>query len=1004
ALPKNIWDLYVALEKWPDGLSLPDYFIQEYKKGKDHDFMQTVWGSILLKQARDTVAHYRAVYEKALAFIASHEKCEKYEESFTAAYHFLCSFDRKREDYAYFTGFFSAYAQVGLGSQRANRDPEMLYYLDERKNLKEDMTRLASVFSFREADIPAAMEKMASVLGDLKRFLQLFDSRFSEEKRRRHLITFADMERMALTLLWDREHDSPTEIALAVRDGFDEVFVDEYQDTNAVQDKIFSLVSRENNRFVVGDLKQSIYGFRGACPALFEKTLASCARVGEQTDNPRVKIFLSANFRSQSRILDYANEVFRVLLNVGDRPLYGKDEELICGTKVQGNPVDITVLLSEKAEDGTTRESEFVASRISALLKTKKADGSPVCFGDIAILLRDKKDCADSFMLSLKKRGIPCESATKELFDTPEVLLALSLFHTVDNPSHDIHLAAVLKSPLYGVTLDELLYMRKQTPDGTLYEALSAFVSKTGFAKGKRFLEDHLRFRALSSVLPCDRLIWRLYSETGLLCLSFDEEGKPNGAEIARTNLMQLYRWSMNFSDSSAGGLHAFLAFIDQTIENGTKLKEVHTSSMSDAVQILTIHESKGLEFPICFLCQSQRAFSLADARKPVLFDEKVGVAMKLLSENGLVRWRSPFVDAALCSVKEQQRAEETRLLYVALTRAEEQLYITASLKESKDNPLSARFGPEGMEKRQFEKRDFSYHSLFRSTNHLHMLLAASPVSPSFTFSLGESETITESAPETETKPDILPVEANYALERLSFHYPYEALVGIPSKLSVSHLYPDVLDEHDASQTEKVPITGIKIPKFLQSEPDEEITAAERGTAMHTFMQFFDFDFVDQNGVKAEIDRLISLGFLFPSDRDKLNIRKLNRFFAGRTADCMRRAKRLYREKRFLVNFPADRFTEEEEQKKQFAGQSLLVQGIMDCVLFDENDELILIDYKTDYFGKDADPATVRKTLCERHSHQLAYYRFACEKLYHQKVAHTWIYSFALDDCVEVPQ
>lgn len=1004
-LPKNAWDLYVSLEKWPEGISTLDGFIQKYKNEDKLDYMKTVWGSILKKRARDTVAHYRAVYEKALTFIASHEKCEKYQNPFTADYHFLCSFDGKREDYAYFAGFFSSYSPISLSSQRANRDPEMLYYLDERGKWKEQAEKLSAVFSFREEEISTAMEKMASVISDLKRFLGLFDVRFSEEKRRRHIITYDDMERMALTLLWDREHDAPTEIALSVRDQFDEVYVDEYQDTNAVQDKIFSLISKENNRFVVGDLKQSIYGFRGACPALFEETLASCARADEATDNPRVKFFLSRNFRSQGRILDFANEIFRLLLNVGNRPLYGEEEELVCGTGVYGDPVEITVFSQKKEADGTTSESEFVAEKIAELLKTKKADGSPVCPGDIAILLREKKNVEESYMLSLKKRGVPCESATNELFETPEVLLAFSLFHTVDNPSRDIHLAAVLKSPLYGVTLDELLYIRRQTPDGSLFEALKAFTDKTDFEKGKRFLADHVRYRALSAVLPCDRLIWRMFSETGLLCITFDDE-KTNGAEIARTNLMQLYRWSMNFSDSSTGGLHAFLTFIDQTIANETKIKEIHTSSMIDAVRIMSIHESKGLDIPICFLCHSAKEFSTTDLEKPIVFDEMAGVALRLLSENGLVRWHTPFIDAARCSITEQQRAEEVRLLYVALTRAQEKLYITGSFKESAKKKTVQEYGPEGLEKKRCEQRDFSVHSLNRSKCYLDLLLTASQASPSFTLTLGSEQIAEETVPEEEKKPEFLPVEADYAIDRLSFRYPDEALTGIPSKLSVSRLYPDVLDEHDSSQTLEEPTLSavIKIPKFLQSEPDEETTAAERGTAMHTFMQFFDFEYVDANGVEKEIERLIASGFLFENDREKLNVRKLKHFFDGQTADCMRKAKRLYREKRFLVNFPADRFTEDEEQKKQFAGQSLLVQGIMDCVLWDENDELILIDYKTDSFARGTDPDEIRRELCKRHAPQLAYYRYACEKLFHQKVSHTWIYSFALGDIAEIPE
>ena len=291
------------------------------------------------------------------------------------------------------------------------------------------------------------------------------------------------------------------------------------------------------------------------------------------------------------------------------------------------------------------------------------------------------------------------------------------------------------------------------------------------------------------------------------------------------------------------------------------------------------------------------------------------------------------------------------------------------------------------------------------------MLLLACPCAPEMTVNIvhGENEEEIEGDSTNEAPADdgILPYQAEKAVLRLDFEYQYADMTKIPSKLSVSKLYPAVFDEDDGSkvyedQTEESTDIEQKIPKFLMDEPEEDASAAQRGTATHTFMQFADFDNIYRNGIEAERERLIASGFLFAADREKLDMRRIAAFFEGDMARMIREAKRIYREKRFLLNYPASLFTEDAEKKRRYNGQEVLVQGVIDCVLFDKNDEMILIDYKTDSFRRGTDAQYIREILRRRHRTQLGYYKYACEKMFGHPVSHVLIYSFALGEAVEI--
>ena len=364
---------------------------------------------------------------------------------------------------------------------------------------------------------------------------------------------------------------------------------------------------------------------------------------------------------------------------------------------------------------------------------------------------------------------------------------------------------------------------------------------------------------------------------------------------------------------------------------------------------------------------------------------------------------------ASLLDLRLRAVDEELRVLYVALTRAKERLIITAAVKA--EDIDSGKFELSSVNgKYALENRFFSAYSLRRAGSYFELLMAAAAGNPErcrilypASDTIPENRTAAEPHAAEETIEDITYFEAKKLVsERLDFDYPYRRLSKIPSKLSVSKLYPGVLDESDGAEANAELPTAVPMPHFLMREPDENVTAAERGTAMHTFMQFFDFESVKKIGVAGEIDRLAENRFLFPSDREKMDIAKLTAFFESRLAREMMSAGRIYREKRFMIKYPAALFTEEEADKSALDGEKLLVQGVIDCAYFNGAGELILVDYKTDSFPASTKRAQIEAVLKTRHSRQLGYYKLACERLFGTLPAHTYLYSFALNDVVEI--
>ena len=1014
-LAETIIGLYKALSSTLEFLDLPKQYARDAKKAAENGFDGSVWERTLRAYLIDFLKHYEKIYEDALSHIDDHDELSKYRSVFADEFDEIETLLRdaeKGEPYAELSRLLGNHKSARLPVVRGVAgDGKMNFYKESRSDFNKELKKIGEeYYSYREEDLKAALLGTAKTLESLSIFMNTFERRFKDEKRRRRMITFADMERLALSLLWDREHDAPTELARSMQEAYDEIYIDEYQDTNEIQDKIFTLVSKENNRFNVGDIKQSIYAFRGAEPTIFSALLDSRPKYTSEEESPAVKIYLSENFRSSAEILSFCNVIFEKLMNASE-PRYGEDERLNCGSGKHATLPEVHLipkLSAEDEEEDTLHEAEFVASEIARLLKNgKKADGTPVRPSDIVILLRSTSTSSAAYEDALKKHGIPCRNAAAlSFFESPEVLLMLSLLSAIDNPWRDVPLAAALKSPLYGVTLDELIFIRKHTGEGLLMDALRKFTEEKGFAKGEKFLSDLAKYAAMASEMPCDELLWQIYGDTGIFSiLSADEERPIYEIEQAKSNLITLYDYARSFERGGFKGLSGFISFINEILENDTKMDISQFASPGEVVNIMTIHKSKGLEFPICFVSEMAKRFNLPEIREKTILNTNLGISVKLPMGDGLFRLDSPLRAAAILDRKKESIDEELRILYVALTRPKEKLYITASVPQKAID--EGKYDTFEFSEYRMKNAYFSAYSLRKAPNFLELILTSLAGNGGYTLTIqnGRKEEIVSDEETTvlmEEADDMTYYEAKKCVcDRLDYEYPYKHLVGIPSKLSVSKLNPTVLDESDDGVLEEIELPkAIPMPHFLMQEPDEEITAAERGTAMHTFMQFCDFENVMEKGIDDELKRLADDRFLFPSDVEKMDKGKLRRFFESGLAKKMLSSKRIFREKRFMIRYPASLFTEKD--KELLKDETLLVQGVIDCAFFDEKGELILVDYKTDWFSPKVPRAFVEKTLRARHCRQLGYYIYACEVLFGVRPAHTYIYSFALDDTVEI--
>ncbi len=898
------------------------------------------------------------------------------------------------------------YEKLSLKAVRGELDP----YIEYLKELRGSLTKLFSklgedYFTLTADEIATLMPATADVIAMLYRMLSEFHTRMTKEKVTRGICDFDDIRRYVRELLIG-EDGNPTDIAESYRERFDEIYIDEYQDVDELQDEIFRAISKKGGRFMVGDIKQSIYGFRGADSGVFASYKNRFPLLGEDKDAEGCSIFMSDNFRCDRNIVNFSNIVSSYLFrNCGESIGYRPEDDLVFGKALPSedyvSPLVKLVLISaddapeeEGNDEKVYYEAEYIAAEIQRLLDgERKADGTPIEPRDIAVLMRQTTDL-EALAEILNREGIPTASADKsDFFENPDILLMLSFLSTIDNPRRDIPLAGTLRSPLFGFSFDELVSIRRQGEERlSLYDALVETAASSTNPLGQKcadFVRILTELRNRAAALPVDKLISMLYHEFSIRALCEDSE-----------HLNRLYEYARGFEANSFHGLYSFISYINEIIEKNAKLDKKEAATAQNAVQLITIHHSKGLEYPVCFLYGMGKPFNERFKGEKLQFDRDLGLGMLLHDSTGFASIDTPLRRAIIERKLRAGREEEMRVLYVAMTRARERLYLTAC--------------PKNLEKTEMHVRgylEFGREYGIRSSNsYLDWILAALSDTPqNDCFEIlrvtGQKRlcNVTEATAREEAPSEPSRELMTLFETRFAFEYPYRHITRLPAKLSVSRLYPAVLDEAEEQGISAESLRSAFVyPESLIGS--DKASGAERGTATHTFLQFCDFENTPRHGVREELSRLLHEHFIDKRTASLCHVGQLEAFFESELFSRMQRAEKIYREQRFNIFLPASEFTVLPEKAELLENEMLAVQGVIDLFFVEKNGDIVLVDYKTDYLSPKEleEPTLAAQKLIERHGEQLSYYAKAIEQMCGKKPRETLIYSLPLGKTIRL--
>lgn len=880
-----------------------------------------------------------------------------------------------------------------------------------RKKLKDLLKKVPGIMCVSSEEHADDMRLLRDPVTKLIELVKQFGREYSAEKDKMNSADFSDILHRALNLLAVSDGSGgyiKTDLARELSSHYVEILVDEYQDINEAQDMIFRAISAdENNLFTVGDVKQSIYRFRQAMPEIFLRR-RSTTHSFESGKYP-LGITLGSNFRSRVGVTSCVNYIFRQMMSTEAGELeYDDSEALNAAAKYpeRDTPDCELHVVTDKGNRADTLEAQarYVAKYIDRTVRegktlvTKGGALHPASYGDFCILLRTAKNVSSVYANALSERGIPVFSPeTGGFFEAAEISFILSLLRVLDNPVQDIPLAAVMLSPLFGFSAGELADIRASAKERLeagetepLYRSVAASADE-GNEKAAAFLKKIESLRRLSLTLSAGELVRRVCEETGFDAIV---GAMPDG-ERRRLNVGLLCDYAEKYEAAGNLGLSGFIRFIDKVARtSGDLATAARPSENADIVRIMTVHQSKGLEFPICILADMQHAFNERDNTESVLISSSAGLGMKRRTEDGISVYDTASRRAAVITSERMGRSEEMRVLYVALTRAKENLVMVTSVpnpekglaKVAVECGIGERANPFAV-LRMNNFSDLVLTALMRhpAADELRKLSGVDvPIflSEKDRFKLkvvvSDSESfMTESA--NEQKIAAKPVFFNEVQARLDYSDPRSVLSSVPAKRAAS----------DGSER------GINREYFASSRPafmsSGGLTPAQRGTATHKFMQFSNYA-AARAGIESELARLVDGGFLSEDEGKAVNIGAAKRFFMSPLAERIFASDNVMREKKFAALFPAKFFY--PELTGEAAEERIVVQGIADCV-FVEDGELVIVDYKTDT-GVDAE------ALLDRYSAQLEIYREALSQALGMPVKETLLYSFFMNSTVKV--
>lgn len=927
--------------------------------------------------------------------------------------------------------FFERASQVkGLAGESAE-----IYesYKDNRNKIKGEIQTLKNSFTLSVAELENQLEEIIRITKVLFSFIDDFTECFTKLKKEKNILDFADIERFTLLTLAQVDDNGEysvddtqnsiryniTDEAKALAESFKQVIVDEYQDVNQLQDLIFKIISKnDKNLFVVGDVKQSIYGFRQAMPDIFINRRINYNKV---EDSQARNIVLKRNYRSRDGVTDYVNFVFANLMQkeLGNLE-YAPEDYLVPGAKYVGeNSFDVYLHLNNLPKRNTKLRNLTEAKTIAKIIQdnvgkyevtsgdtTRKAE-----YKDVAILMRSVKG-ATTITEYLEQCGIPVITETKlSLLDCKEVQIVIDLLKVIDNPLQDIPLYSVMVSPIYGFTPQQIAQLRcNANRKGFLYSnIIKESAHNTQLAE---FIDDIEYYREIAANKPTDELINVIYRRTAITELA----SALDDGEIILNNLRLLFNYSKSFENEQNKGVTSFIRYIERAVETGSILEgQTGANTDGNAVRIMTMHHSKGLEFPVCIIANLGRDFKKYNDK--MYFDRELGLGIQLKDMEYSVSYKSiPYI-AVVNKLQQDSVAEELRILYVALTRAREQLHLVGSATKLpklinsisleltlyngiksdvllKHNSMldwliavSLLMKPQDGQNEnilwqyttQFFRKNIAYNPEYIGRRYKEIYVEYNEINEDETTDPESAETISDNdivsdvvSPQINAFSDIPDIDIEKLNARFNTPYPYQLSVDIPSVVTPSSL------THQG--------TRVFLEDFDFNQKDT-LTSAQRGTAMHTFMEYSELDKALASP-QEEIDRLVKKGYLTQLQAKSISLDYITKCLNTSVMQRFIRAKNKYKEVKFEVMVKASitGFGDCDEEH--------MLRGSVDAA-FEEDNQLIIIDYKTDRVNS-------IEELKEKYSTQLSLYKLGLSATLNLPVKQCVIYSFYLNDFIEV--
>lgn len=1092
----NLQNLILSIYSFVMASPYPKDWLKESAKDFDidenFDFNTSKWAKAILETVKIQVEGIEKSIKKAIEDIEDIDEITTFTDKLKIEYKKIV--DLLNSCDSSWTEIYEKISTIEFenyskGVKRIPKDAP--YYIKEEKdkakklrdNAKKSIEKLRdSVFNKSYEDLNEEIRFLYPVVKSISDVVLMFDNIYSTKKREKGIIDFNDIEHFALRILTETNEEGeflfdekgkniPSDIALEYRDKFYEIFIDEYQDSNHVQEVILSTIAKQDNpnRFMVGDVKQSIYRFRQAKPEIFLQKYAS---YDEDLSSKYKKIMLYKNFRSRKEVVDSVNYIFENImsehlgeieydknerLNLGACFEETEDENVILGGATEIHLMEKKIEEEENPSEEEENEEDLDASQIEARMVGKiikdimKPDENGkyrqvfdkklgvyrnVEFKDIVILLRATSTWAPIFAEELINMDIPTYADIGQgYFENMEIQVIMSYLKVIDNPMQDIPLIAILRSPIYGFTPEDLIEIRIADKNTSIYEAMQIVAGyidnlnqddiKNNFEeelklKVKRFLDDIKDLQEKSLYMSTDEFLWYIYTNSGYYAYC----GALPGGIQRQANLRVLFERAKQFEETSFKGIFNFINFISKLKKSNSDMGSAKTlGENANVVRIMSIHKSKGLEFPIVICSAMGKNFNTMDFRKDILYHHKLGYGPQIVDFERRISYPSIAKEALKCKINIENISEEMRILYVALTRAKEKLIITGSIKDIEKNIHKWSSNISNI-------KEVSKYDILNGKNYLDWIMPAiikhndlSDLRQKYNISVediveDESKWFIKTWEKKDIDFDIKEVDGirdildNMDLSKsdteyydeikrkLNFEYPYKEAVKKSASISVTEIkkIQQIYEEENLSESLFKNKTTLKKPKFITKDKKEEnLTGARKGTIVHLIMEILDLSKVNtEEEIKSQIEDLIKRKIITEVESKVITPKKILKFFQSTLGNRMLSSKFVKREQKIYNQIKIKDIYLNQDNIEIYKDESIMLRGVID-VYFEEDGEIVIIDYKTDkvnHYNEDE--------IITRYNKQLEIYSKALTELTGKKVKEKYLYLFNIDKEVRI--